>query len=146
MLFLMVASWCHDSNMPLCTPPTNVSLKVHSGINRQGVELARSCGALANQTLCNGTKFSLCISDKHTVDCGSEKRTCFSALSSGMSSIRFRECTQNRLRPIEKGLHSGSATTRSPAKHCRVLTRKHEPQRTSASQLYVTDFYLLKIS
>lgn len=25
------------------------------------------------------------------------------------------ECTQNRLRPIEKGLHSASVTTRSPA-------------------------------
>lgn len=43
------------------------------------------------------------------------KHTIFSDFSSGISSMRFRECTQNRLRPMEKGLHRGSATTLSPA-------------------------------
>jgi hypothetical protein len=42
---------------------------------------------------------------------------CLAAFSSGMSSSRFLECTQNRLRPMLKGLHSGSVTceARSPA-------------------------------
>ncbi len=40
---------------------------------------------------------------------------CFSSLSAGTSSMRFLECTQNMLRPMEKGLQSGSVTTRSPA-------------------------------
>ena len=35
---------------------------------------------------------------------------CLAALSSGTSSSRFLECTQNRLRPMLKGLHSGSVT------------------------------------
>ena len=35
---------------------------------------------------------------------------CFAAFISGMSSSRFLECTQNRLRPMLNGLHSGSVT------------------------------------
>lgn len=47
----------------------------------------------------------------------SVRRFCctFAAFISGMSSSRFRLCTQNRLRPMLNGLHSGSVTTLSPA-------------------------------